>query len=157
DAAQQGLYFNNQVATADSDYTYDAVYRLVEASGREHIGQLAQPETTWDDQFRTNLPHPQDGRAMRNHGQRDAYDAGGTIQELRPLAVNGQWTRRYAYKEASLIEPAKTNNRLSGTTVGRTTGDLPGESYGYDAHGNMTQLPHLPSMRWDFRDQLHST
>src|SRR5262249_24835706 len=28
------------------------------------------------------------------------------------------------------------------------------EIYPYDAHGNMTAMPHLASMTWDFRDQL---
>jgi len=28
------------------------------------------------------------------------------------------------------------------------------ESYSHDAHGNMTSMPHLPVMVWDFRDQL---
>ena len=36
---------------ADNDYTYDAVYRLIAADGREHIGQAPQPQTTWDDRF----------------------------------------------------------------------------------------------------------
>ena len=29
-----------------------------------------------------------------------------------------------------------------------------GEHYTYDAHGNMTAMPHLPLMQWDFKDQL---
>ena len=28
------------------------------------------------------------------------------------------------------------------------------EPYKYDAHGNMTDMPHLTLMEWDFRDQL---
>jgi RHS repeat-associated protein len=31
------------------------------------------------------------------------------------------------------------------------------ERYAYDAAGNMTQMPHLPRMDWDFKDQLHAT
>lgn len=46
DAAQQTIYFNNQVVTADCDYAYDAVYRLIHAEGREHVGQATQPQTT---------------------------------------------------------------------------------------------------------------
>ena len=38
DDAQQTIYFNNQVVTPDADYTYDAIYRLIEAQGREHHG-----------------------------------------------------------------------------------------------------------------------
>src|SRR5262249_33012403 len=61
DAAQQTIYFNTQVVTSDAEYTYDAIYRLVGATGREHIGQASQPQTSWNDEFRVNLQHPQDG------------------------------------------------------------------------------------------------
>ena len=48
--------------------------------------------------------------------------------------------------------PSPTNNRLTSTTVGALK-----EAYNYDPGGNMTQLPHLPQMTWDFKDQLAST
>src|SRR5262249_31192670 len=72
EAAQQTIYFKNQVVSANNDYVYDAIYRLIGADGREHIGQLAQPQTNWDDEFRVNLPHPGDGQAMRNY--HEAYE-----------------------------------------------------------------------------------
>ena len=64
-------------------------------------------------------------------------------------AQNGNWTRDYTYNETSLLEPAKKSNRLSSTIVGATT-----ETYTHDAHGNMTSMPHLTQMDWDFKDQL---
>ena len=36
DAAQQTIFFNNQVVTPSADYTYDPIYRLTGATGREH-------------------------------------------------------------------------------------------------------------------------
>ena len=79
DDAQQTLYFNNQVVTPSSDYTYDALYRLLTAEGREHMGQVAQPATTWDDAFRVKLQHPQDGQAMRRYTERYDYDPVGNF------------------------------------------------------------------------------
>ena len=129
DDAQQTIYFNNQVVTPDNDYTYDAIYRLIHADGREHIGQLSQPQTTWDDQFRVHLPQPGDGQAMRSYTEQYHYDAVGNFLQLIHQAANGNWTRDYAYNEPSLIEPGKNSNRLSSTTVG---GNAP-EAYLYDA------------------------
>jgi YD repeat-containing protein len=154
DAAQQTIYFNNQVVTPDADYIYDSIYRLIQAEGREHIGQVPQPETTWNDEFRVNLQHPQDGQAMRGYTERYEYDPVGNFERVRHIAANGQWTRSYTYDEPSLLEPPKKNNRLSSTIVGWTTGTLTPEFYPYDAHGNMTRMPHLLTMDWDFRDQL---
>ena len=152
DDAQQTIYFNNQVVLPQCDYAYDAIYRLINAIGREHIGQLAQPQTTWNDDFRVNLPQPGDGQAMRNYTEQYLYDAVGNFENLIHQAVNGNWTRAYTYNEASLIEGAKESNRLSSTTVGATT-----EPYTYDAHGNMTSMPHLTLMQWDFKNQLSVT
>lgn len=150
DDAQQNIYFNGQVVAPHSDYIYDAIYRLIEAKGREHIGQVGQPETTWNDEFRTNLPHPHNGLAMRNYTEQYEYDAVGNFEKLIHQAANGNWARAYSYNEPSLIEPTKKNNRLSSTTVGMTS-----ETYTHDAHGNMTKMPHLAGMHWDFEDQLH--
>jgi RHS repeat-associated protein len=150
DDAQQTLYFNNQVVVPHADYTYDAVYRLLIAEGREHIGQVAQPPTTWNDAFRVKLQHPQDGQAMRRYSERYEYDPAGNFLQLIHQAANGNWTRNYAYNEPSLTELHKKSNRLSSTVIG--SGNP--ETYPYDAHGNMTAMPHLPRMDWDCHDQL---
>ncbi|MEW6731026.1 MAG: SpvB/TcaC N-terminal domain-containing protein [Acidobacteriota bacterium] len=152
DDAQQTIYFNNGVIKAHADYTYDAIYRLISATGREHIGQLNQPQTNWSDEFRMNLAHPHDGQAMRRYTEQYKYDAVGNILLMSHWSNNGNWARSYAYKEASLIEPTKFSNRLSRTIVGGTT-----ESYTHDVHGNMTSMPHLALMQWNYLDQLKAT
>ncbi len=152
DEAQQTNYFKNQVVLPHCDYRYDPIYRLVEAMGREHIGQAGQLETSWDDEFRVNLPHPGDGQAMRNYTEQYIYDAVGNFERLIHQAANGNWTRAYAYNETSLVESGKLSNRLSSTTVGART-----EPYTYDAHGNMTSMPHLMLMQWNYKDELSAT
>ena len=149
DDAQQTIYFNRAVIRSDADYTYDAIYRLVEATGREHIGQASQPWTTWNDEFRTNLQHPNDGKAMRGYRERYEYDEVGNFLRFMHYANGGDWVRDYAYEEPSLIEPGRKSNRLSKTAIGSGV-----ENYTYDAHGNMTSMLHLPKMDWDFKDEL---
>jgi RHS repeat-associated protein len=150
DDAQQTIYFNNQVVTPHADYTYDAIYRLQTAEGREHIGQVSQPATTWNDEFRVKLQHPQNGQVMHRYMERYEYDPVGNFLELiHQAGPQGSWTRGYFYEEPSLIEAGKSNNRLSRTKVGGTI-----EAYPYDVHGNMTAMPHLPGMEWNFNDQL---
>lgn len=155
DGAQQTIYFSNQVVTPSNDYSYDAIYRLITAEGREHIGQAAQPQTTWDDRFRVGLPHPNDGQAMRRYTERYEYDAVGNFLQLTHRATNGDWIRFYEYDEPSLIEPGKNSNRLNGATVGSNNPTT--EAYAHDAHGNMIAMPHLTLMQWDFKDQLQAT
>ena len=162
DDAQQTIYFRNRRVEPGADYTYDAVYRLIDASGREHLGQAADGNhlppapTSPTDNPRVGLLQPGDGNAMGRYFQQYVYDEVGNILKIihsgtRP--VNPGWTRFYAYHEPSQLEPGKTNNRLSLTHVGVEQI----EHYAYDIHGNMTFMPHLPLMQWDYRDQLQAS
>jgi RHS repeat-associated protein len=152
DDTQQTIYFNGQVMLPQWDYVYDAIYRLINATGREHISQFAQSQSTWNDESRLNLPQPGDGQAMRNYTEQYLYDAVGNFEKVFHQAANGNWTRAYSYGEPSQIEADKNSNRLSSTSVGATT-----ETYAYDTHGNMTSMPHLTLMQWDFKDELSAT
>ncbi len=151
DDAQQTVYFKNEVVTASAEYEYDAIYRLTNATGREHLGQTggqvnAPRQPDHDDSFWTNLPHPGDGQAMGNYTERYEYDEVGNILKMIHAAASGSWTREYQYEE--------TSNRLLLTS--NPSGSLT-DKYDHDAHGNMIRMPHLPLMEWDFRDQLHAS
>jgi RHS repeat-associated protein len=156
DNAILAVTYNNQQVQGLNDYTCDAIYRLFSASGREHIGQTAILPDPQNGNLRDypfaglNSPNPADLQALRNYTENYGYDAVGNILNMVHVATNGGWTRQYTYSEASLIEPAKMSNRLSITQVGNGSA----EKYLYDPHGNMTQMPHLPTMDWDFKDQL---
>jgi RHS repeat-associated protein len=152
------LHYNNEQIGSTSGYTYDAIYRLLAATGREHIGQTnfaPEPQTgnLRDYPFLGLAANPNDIQAVRNYTEQYDYDALGNIEAVTHIAQNGNWTRDYNYNEGSLLEPNKVSNRLSSTQVGNS----PLQSYLYDVHGNMVQMPHLPTMEWDFKDQLHAT
>jgi RHS repeat-associated protein len=165
DSAQQTIYFNNHVVTPDNDYTYDAIYRLTKATGREHLGQTggipnAPTPQSYNDWPNINLPHPNDGKAMGTYIENFGYDSVGNIQQIQHVGsdpANSGWKRTYAYNEASLLEPGEQSNRLSNTTVGGTTDNYSTAGDGYDAHGNMLHMPQLQIMRWDFKDRLKMT
>ncbi|MEH2539207.1 SpvB/TcaC N-terminal domain-containing protein [Bradyrhizobium sp. AZCC 1699] len=146
------------IDNAPSDYTYDAICRLIEARGREHIGQTAhdfnlQNRRDYDFAGLADfMAHPNDLQAMRRYTESYEYDAVGNFKTVRHSADGGAWTRTYAYHEPSLLEAGVKSNRLSRTTVGNGFNHI--ELYTYDTHGNMTAMPHLPDMQWDFRDQL---
>ena len=169
DNAQQTIYFRNKRVEPSAEYTYDAVYRLIEATDREHLGQVGGSPIphSYDDGQRTGLLHPNDGNTLGTYTERYVYDAVGNILEMQHRGsdpAHPGWTRRYAYAETSLIEDGassslqKTSNRLSSTSVGNNNPLV--EQYEYDPHGNMIRMPHLdsthpnPNMHWDFQDQL---
>lgn len=161
DNAQQTTFFRNRRVEPSSDFTYDAIYRLVDATGREHLGQIgtavAPPTpTSYTDTPRVGLLHPGDGTVLGRYREHYTYDAVGNIVQFNHLGedpANPGWTRTYVYGEPSALEPAKSSNRLSSTQVGGG----PVERHAYDSHGNMTTIPHLSLMNWDYRDQIQAT
>lgn len=162
DDAQQTAYFCNRRVEPSAVYTYDAIYRLIDASGREHLGQaadgnyLAPVPTSPTDNPRMRLPQPGDGNAMGRYLQQYIYDEVGNILKMIHSGAhptNSGWTRTYAYHEQSQLEPDRTSNRLSRTHAGSEQV----EHYTYDAHGNMTSMPSLPLMQWNYRDQLQAS
>ena len=157
DDAQQTIYFRNKRVEPSADYIYDAIYRLIEATGREHLGQAGGSPIphSYNDVPRVGLLQPGDGNAMGNYLERYVYDAVGNFIEFQHHGTepaNPGWTRRYSYSEDSLLEPNKQSNRLSSTKVGN--GNASPEAYVYDAHGDMLKMPQLQIMQWDFKDQM---
>ncbi|MET9385993.1 SpvB/TcaC N-terminal domain-containing protein [Streptomyces sp. NPDC002928] len=157
DTAQQTLFFRNRTVEPDADYTYDAMYRLIEATGREHPGQggaSAGPH----DAPRIAVGHPDDGTVMSRYRQRYLYDEVGNLLRLEHRSADPGtpgWTRAYTYGERSLLEPEHRSNRLTATTTPTTQGTP--EPFAYDAQGNITSMPGLPLMAWDPEDRLGAT
>jgi RHS repeat-associated protein len=147
DTALRTIIYHNRIAAPTNEYTYDPIYRLAKASGREHISRTL-PQPTWDDAARTHLP-ASDIQAMQPYAEIYTYDPVGNFRTVTHQADAGSWTRTYAYDEPN-HQPA--NNRLTSTNIGATT-----ETYTYDVDGNITAMPHLSSMQWDWKDQLHAS
>ena len=136
DDAQQTIYFANQVVEPICKYTYDSLYRLKKATGRELNG-LVQPSAS-DCPIQTPVPNTETN-ACRNYTLNYDYDELGNILQMQHIAQNGNWTRNYFYPNNS--------NQLIGHTSGQT-------DYTYDAAGNMLTMPHLNNMAWDEDDML---
>ena len=165
DDAQDTIWFAGQQVEPSSDYTYDALYRLTEAAGRENaasIGAPAQREGPWP-----QIAFPS-AAATRRYTERYTYDAVGNLRTMRHIAAAlpgqpgaGSWTRNYMY---DYQDPARlASNRLYRTWLGTASWDSTGPAsrteYRHDAHGNMRNLTSTPAsqdLRWDWRDLLRS-
>ncbi len=181
DDAQQAIYFKNQRVEPSNDYVYDALYRLIQASGREHLGQGCAPVAhSHEDAGRVGLVSADaaghfaagDGNAMAAYIERYVYDAVGNFLAMQHRGsdpTHAGWTRTYDYLEASLTEdgsggtPRKTGNRLTRSTLNPQANTPRTEDYVHDVHGNMVRMPHLgggaagPNLSWDYMDQLHQS
>lgn len=148
DLALDTCFYNNSLMKPESNYTYDALYRLIRATGREMInGNGFDGSDRYQDiDVMINATPQWDGTAMQNYTQEYSYDAVGNITRLRHIADTGDYTRNFKY-DAS-------NNYLYISEVGGNTYDYYRNGDGYDAHGNMLYMPHLKDMSWNFSNQL---
>jgi RHS repeat-associated protein len=155
DEAYEPVFFRNQMVKPRSRYTYDALYRLIEATGREQAAATGSPPQLQNTPDLMGSDAPGRG-ALRNYKQQYRYDAVGNIEQMQHTAApTGSWTRRYTY-------PADSNRLLrtweraehweDATATNKVT-------YRYDTHGSMLNLADVPTayrLRWDYRDMIQS-
>ncbi len=145
DAAQQTLFYNNSVVLPQNLFEYDALYRLVSATGREHAS-IGDVQVDHNDLPLQNLPHNNDASAVRTYLEEYQYDAVGNILEMFHEAAGtpvATWTRAYTY--------AVGTNRLATNTIPGGTA-----TYTHDPHGNLLSMPHLASIDWTPFDQIRT-
>ncbi|WP_232445100.1 RHS repeat domain-containing protein [Burkholderia ubonensis] len=141
DAAQATGYTRNQRVVPASHYSYDALYQLTEASGREQANAGRQSQA---------LPppivplYPKSGE-LTHYTRTYTYDRGANLS-----AIHHQGTTPYTQQ----MVVARTSNRAV-----PQTGDLtPGAVDGYfDACGNLKELGLGQPLTWDSRNQLRRT
>ncbi|WP_372950606.1 SpvB/TcaC N-terminal domain-containing protein [Mariniphaga sp.] len=153
DKAIPTKFFNNFKIEPKGFYKYDAHYRLIEATGKEHAGQaidFGQCDNWRDKEFLKSynpVPGPNDDMAWRSYTQKYSYDPVGNIliMDHKANGGTGNWTRICTYET--------DNNRLKNTKVG-------GQTYTYPhhpTHGFINSMPHLSLMQWNFKDELQAT
>jgi RHS repeat-associated protein len=145
DDAFAPAFFRNRRVEAASRYRYDALYRLVEATGRESVDGTAAPGPFDAEPHGARFPIA-DG-ALRDYVQLYEYDAAGNVLRMSHTAPGGGWTRNCRYAEDS--------NRLARSWTG--TDETGGVDHGHDLHGNMLNLDRTPEEyrpRWDYRDMI---
>jgi len=166
DDALPTIIRNGETIEPQNHYTYDAVYRLIEAQGREHAAQcgfaLPVPANARDVPF-AGISQLSDPRALRNYTEQYQYDPVGNFLQLVHTTATEVWTRTHDCLETSQIEDGvktvltKTSNRLTGTTLHRSGTAPLSEPCVHDIHGNIVRMSHLPLIAWDFADRLRVT
>lgn len=145
DLAQQRIFFRNQRIEPNNQYTYSAEYRLIEAVGREQLGQADKAPVPGAAPLPT-VDHPNQINAMGTYLEQYVWDPVGDILLMKHDSGDTRtpgWTRKYTYNDG---------NRLTALEV---SGAI--ENYTYDTHGNITSMPSLPVLQWDYMGQLRSS
>ncbi len=159
DDAFQTVFNHNQRVDPINKYKYDPIYRLIEATGREHGSMTACHYQTNDKKHTEFIPLSSqpinNGQDIYNYTQFYQYDSSGNFTQTKHVGKNN-WTRDQEYSD--------TSNRLKTSKAG-----CPNESaFNYieetdangniikntDDNGNILKMPHLNEMKWDYSNRL---
>lgn len=144
-------FFANQKIAGISEYTYDALYRLTEATGRENNAALNFGECdNWNDAPYLHHLNPGEPMSVRNYTEKYQYDPVGNLMQMKHIAAGGSWTRNYEYET--------TRNRLKSTSIGDNGNPANYTNYRHhEKHGFLEELPHLEKIGWNFKEEVVRT
>jgi RHS repeat-associated protein len=145
DHTHQTVFCDQQEVKALSNYTYDALYRLVKAKGRQHPG-MERDTHIYGFKQSIYMPlcqqaNPNDFTKLQKYKETYSYDDSNNLTAIRhygpPSALS--WIRE--------IEVPADSNRA-----------VPKESPNtkYDANGNMRCLDNLRGIGWNYRNNISS-
>ena len=141
DHTQPDTFFSNQRVAALNSYTYDSLYQLVCATGRETAGAGQTPGLP-----ELIVPSPIDPGRLLNYSEYYEYDAGGNRTELRHISDTNP------FRHLMRVDPI--SNRALPWSEGEEQPDF---ERNFDANGNLRYLlPGTQPMNWDARNQLQS-
>lgn len=118
----------------DRTFSYDPIYRLLSATGRETDRPPAADP--WD-----ATPRSTDMARARAYSERYHYDQEGNLTQLQHQATSSQFTRNLAL--------VPNSNRLATVTIGQTEYD-----HAYDPNGNLVRETASRHFEWDQRDRM---
>jgi insecticidal toxin complex protein TccC len=127
-------YFKNQATDGTNTYTYDALYQLITATGRENAKSGTQGP---------DLPAI-DANNTVNYTRTYTYDAGGNMTQYQHVGAT-------TYTNALFVDA--NSNRALAQDSGATQATI--NNY-FDACGNVSQMQSGKPLAWDVRSQLQS-
>ncbi|HYJ88406.1 MAG TPA: SpvB/TcaC N-terminal domain-containing protein, partial [Pyrinomonadaceae bacterium] len=116
------------------EFTYDPLYRLLSANGREHAA--APPDNPWDEAVK-----PPDMTLARGYTESYEYDPAGNLKQFSHRANGASFVRKF-----SLVAGT---NRLDTLNVGATA-----LTYSYDSSGNLVSETSTRHFEWDHSNRL---
>lgn len=149
DKAVNVTYYNNQQVASQGKYLYDGLYRLIQGTGVEKIGNGKSAEK--DDPLSLFIPGINNNEAIQKYTERYNYDISGNLITTNHIADNNNWTRNMVVSNTSNRSVISTiNNNQAPPTPEQV------DNY-FDACGNQIQMQTINPLAWDYRNQLRQT
>ncbi|MBN1981643.1 MAG: hypothetical protein JW795_08935, partial [Chitinivibrionales bacterium] len=147
DTSHTTIFNNNQQVEPKQTYTYDALYRLIEATGREHekISSNKDFHRATDAFKQTAFIQPNDNQKLLNYIERYSYDKAGNLFQIKHISPskNSGYTRDILidqFTNRAVLKPENDKIILF--------------SDFFDVNGNCINLDHLKEIQWNYRDNI---
>ncbi|AOI68877.1 hypothetical protein WI31_04535 (plasmid) [Burkholderia ubonensis] len=144
DDAQATTYWRNQKVEPTRAYTYDALYQLISATGREMVNRGQQGTEL----PKPIIPLPKDDSVYTNYTRAYAYDRGGNLTQIKHRgAVN--------YTQEIVVSD-RSNHALQQNADGTIKPAGVDDGSWFDQSGNQRMLlpDRLQPLRWNDRNRL---
>jgi len=143
DDSHKRVFHAGQIVDAENKFVYDALYRLTEAVGREHLA-LNNPLDANNGEFKHSVfVNLNDGQNLAKYTQFYSYDKAGNITKIQH-----QNTANSARNFTRNMVVAPNSNRAIPDSMGADTTNF------FDANGNITALEHLAGINWNYRNNI---
>ncbi|WP_104038533.1 RHS repeat domain-containing protein [Vibrio jasicida] len=142
DDAQAPRFYKNQRVDAEQAYSYDALYQIIKAVGREKAGNNIQGASL--PELLTPLS---DSHQLQNYTRYYGYDASGNMLSIQHKGAH-DYRRDFVVATHSNQSVAQNpNNTLTPEGI----------RHRFDTHGNLTQLEGGEALIWGPYDLLRET
>ncbi|ODS24947.1 hypothetical protein AB835_01420 [Candidatus Endobugula sertula] len=138
DSAQATRFYKNQRVVPEQTYTYDALYQLMTATGRENDATLSQSSS-----LPPLLPLG-DASQYVNYTRQYHYDRAGNLGSIHHVGASTYTLGMVVSDKSNRVVQQVSDHPISEGQV---------DSY-FDAHGNLKQLEHSKVLVWGLHDQL---
>ncbi len=138
------VYFNNQKVAPVASYSFDSLYRLIGATGREQSGGWTNVQSN-QNKIATEIISKTSGKgkspqALNNYQATYVYDGtNNLIQMQHSIGTSRKTTIR------------TDSNRIDTSTFGSSS-----TQYQFDAMGNMLTLDGTAGVTWNYRNNMAS-
>lgn len=138
--AEEPRFWRNQKTVPENTYTYDSLYQLVRATGREKAGAGQQGSHLPS----AIVPFPTDDTAYTNYTRTYTYDSAGNLAQIRhsPAAGSGYTTR------------ITVSNRSNRGVLSSLTDNAAEVDALFTAGGQQKQLQPGQNLTWTPRNEL---